>query len=124
MKQVQIPRKTRHGWLKIRVASEEKLADGSMKIGQIQIGFRYRKDLEVCVRLSKVSANSVCCPSRRHPYVRRQFAIEVLDGAGPGGGVTEAHIVSTNPTPGNSAAMAIYKEITRREAGCHMLARG
>lgn len=36
-------------------------------------------------------------------------------------GVSDAEIMSTPPTPGNAAAMALYREITRRGAGCHML---
>jgi pyrroloquinoline quinone (PQQ) biosynthesis protein C len=40
------------------------------------------------------------------------------------GGVSEADIAVTAPTPGNVAAMALYREITRRGAGCHMLGAG
>ena len=36
------------------------------------------------------------------------------------GGRTEQEIFATPPTPGNAAAMAMYREITRRGAGCHM----
>ena len=41
-----------------------------------------------------------------------------------GGGVSEVDIAGTMPTPGNAAAMAMYREITRRGAGCHMLGAG
>jgi pyrroloquinoline quinone (PQQ) biosynthesis protein C len=40
------------------------------------------------------------------------------------GGRTEQEIFATLPTPGNAAAMAMYREITRRGAGCHMLGAG
>jgi pyrroloquinoline quinone (PQQ) biosynthesis protein C len=40
------------------------------------------------------------------------------------GGISEQQIESTEPTPGNAAAMAMYREITRRGAGCHMLGAG
>jgi pyrroloquinoline quinone (PQQ) biosynthesis protein C len=40
------------------------------------------------------------------------------------GGLAEEEIFSAAPTPGNAAAMAMYREITRRGAGCHMLGAG
>jgi len=40
------------------------------------------------------------------------------------GGVSESAIDTASPTPGNAAAMAMYREITRRGAGCHMLGAG
>jgi pyrroloquinoline quinone (PQQ) biosynthesis protein C len=41
-----------------------------------------------------------------------------------GGGVTAQEIDSAQATPGNVAAIALYREITRRGAGCHMLGAG
>jgi len=40
------------------------------------------------------------------------------------GGISPQAIDLAEPTPGNAAAMAMYREITRRGAGCHMLGAG
>lgn len=40
------------------------------------------------------------------------------------GGVTETELVSTRPTPGNSAAIALYKDISERGAACHLIGAG
>ncbi len=40
------------------------------------------------------------------------------------GGVTDSVLAAAVPTPGNAAAMALYREITSRGAGCHMLGAG
>lgn len=40
------------------------------------------------------------------------------------GGLSEQQISCLQPTPGNSAAMALYKDITARGAACHMLGAG
>lgn len=40
------------------------------------------------------------------------------------GGVTHEEREATPPTPGNAAAMALYRDIGGRGAGCHMLGAG
>ena len=40
------------------------------------------------------------------------------------GGITRVHLQKAVPTPGNAAAMALYADIGRRGAGCHMLGAG
>jgi pyrroloquinoline quinone (PQQ) biosynthesis protein C len=40
------------------------------------------------------------------------------------GGVSKAELEDTKPTPGNSAAMAIYQSIGSRGFGCHMIGAG
>lgn len=40
------------------------------------------------------------------------------------GGATRSEIDQAIPTPGNSAAMALYKDISDRGAGCHMIGAG
>ncbi len=40
------------------------------------------------------------------------------------GGVTDEQIQAATPSVGNALAMAMYREISRRGAGCHMLAAG
>jgi pyrroloquinoline quinone (PQQ) biosynthesis protein C len=40
------------------------------------------------------------------------------------GGVSMTRLQATVPTPGNAAAMALYRDITGRGAGCHMLGAG
>jgi pyrroloquinoline quinone (PQQ) biosynthesis protein C len=40
------------------------------------------------------------------------------------GGTTHEEIYATQPTPGNSAAIALYTDIAHRGAGCHMLGAG
>jgi hypothetical protein len=40
------------------------------------------------------------------------------------GGATRTDIEQAIPTPGNSAAIALYKDIADRGAGCHMLGAG
>lgn len=40
------------------------------------------------------------------------------------GGYCRDQLQKAEPTPGNSAAMALYSEISRRGAGCHMLGAG
>jgi len=40
------------------------------------------------------------------------------------GGFPEGDLPSVQPTPGNSAAMALYRDIGSRGAGCHMLGAG
>jgi pyrroloquinoline quinone (PQQ) biosynthesis protein C len=39
-------------------------------------------------------------------------------------GVTRDDLENAQPTPGNAAAMALYADIGRRGAGCHMLGAG
>lgn len=40
------------------------------------------------------------------------------------GGVQEAELETALPTPGNSAAIALYKDISTRGAGCHLIGAG
>lgn len=40
------------------------------------------------------------------------------------GGATRQDIDTTPPTPGNAAAIALYRDISERGAGCHMLGAG
>lgn len=40
------------------------------------------------------------------------------------GGYTRDQLAGTEPTPGNAAAMALYKDISARGAGCHMVGAG
>jgi pyrroloquinoline quinone (PQQ) biosynthesis protein C len=40
------------------------------------------------------------------------------------GGYTHQQLEETEPTPGNSAAIALYRDISARGAGCHMLGAG
>jgi len=40
------------------------------------------------------------------------------------GGYSHDQLEATEPTPGNSAAMALYRDISARGAGCHMLGAG
>ena len=40
------------------------------------------------------------------------------------GGVSEKDIALSEPTPGNAAAIALYRDIGKRGAGCHMLGAG
>jgi pyrroloquinoline quinone (PQQ) biosynthesis protein C len=40
------------------------------------------------------------------------------------GGYTRSQLEQTEPTPGNSAAIALYRDISARGAGCHMLGAG
>lgn len=40
------------------------------------------------------------------------------------GGRTKAALESTSPTPGNAAAIALYRDISDRGAGCHMVGAG
>lgn len=40
------------------------------------------------------------------------------------GGISEAELDCATPTPGNSAAMALYRDIGARGAACHMLSAG
>ena len=40
------------------------------------------------------------------------------------GGLTQEQIEGTVPTPGNSAAISLYRDIGARGAGCHMLGAG
>ncbi|HWZ42984.1 MAG TPA: iron-containing redox enzyme family protein [Candidatus Saccharimonadales bacterium] len=40
------------------------------------------------------------------------------------GGWTEKGLAEAIPTPGNAAAIALYRDITTRGAGCHMLGAG
>jgi len=40
------------------------------------------------------------------------------------GGVPEEELDSAKPTPGNSAAIALYRDISARGAACHMLGAG
>lgn len=40
------------------------------------------------------------------------------------GGISQAQLDSAQPTPGNSAAIALYRDITWRGAACHMIGAG
>lgn len=40
------------------------------------------------------------------------------------GGITEDELRDSNPTPGNSAAISLYKDICNRGAGCHIIGAG
>ena len=40
------------------------------------------------------------------------------------GGISETQMASADLTPGNAAAIALYRDITDRGAGCHMLGTG
>lgn len=40
------------------------------------------------------------------------------------GGITEEQLIMTKSTPGNSAAIALYKDIGERGSGCHLLGAG
>ncbi len=40
------------------------------------------------------------------------------------GGITRETLGSLKPTPGNSAAIALYKEISARGSGCHLIGAG
>ena len=40
------------------------------------------------------------------------------------GGYTRDQLKATAPTPGNAAAIALYRDISARGAGCHMLGAG
>jgi pyrroloquinoline quinone (PQQ) biosynthesis protein C len=40
------------------------------------------------------------------------------------GGYTRDQLEATAPTPGNAAAIALYRDISARGAGCHMLGAG
>ncbi len=40
------------------------------------------------------------------------------------GGASEEDLMVAEPTPGNAAAIALYKDITQRGAACHMLGAG
>jgi len=40
------------------------------------------------------------------------------------GGYTRDELEATEPTPGNAAAMALYRDISGRGAGCHMVGAG
>lgn len=40
------------------------------------------------------------------------------------GGISQSQLDASQPTPGNSAAIALYRDITSRGAGCHMLGAG
>lgn len=39
-------------------------------------------------------------------------------------GVSESELKRTKPTPGNSAAMALYKDISERGSACHLVGAG
>jgi pyrroloquinoline quinone (PQQ) biosynthesis protein C len=40
------------------------------------------------------------------------------------GGILQSQLDASQPTPGNSAAIALYRDITSRGAACHMLGAG
>ena len=50
--------------------------------------------------------------------------LELIERLVLAGGYCREQLESAEPTPANSAAMALYAEISRRGAGCHMLGAG
>lgn len=50
--------------------------------------------------------------------------LELIERLVIGGGFPAEQLPHVRPTPGNSAAIALYRDIGRRGAGCHMLGAG
>lgn len=88
-----------------QVASTQGQAEDAIRLASAQI---FERLLETYI---EECTNSAAGPN--HLELIRRLVLS--------GGVAEYEIDSALPTPGNAAAMAMYREITRRGAGCHML---
>jgi len=59
------------------------------------------------------------CTNQRGPS-----HLELIERLVMQGGISKAELDLALPTPGNAAAIALYRDITSRGAGCHMLGAG
>ena len=109
-----------------RLTMEEILAAETQHWIRTQLGRKLRKE---ALRSAKV-ANAKVFGALLQTYLE-----ECTDKCGPshldlverllvGGGMSKEDISQSVPTPGNSAAIALYRDIGSRGAACHMLGAG